>query len=221
MDPDNIESFEEWILYYKAGNINLKRDKLGQYLVYDTKMKKIVKIIPPLPKATDYVTTLATATNPDLRGVAEQTRAAVMEARATRIREAETEYLKAEQTLLQESDAWETARLAGDRAGCHAKALLVGMLSVELRQKEKALQEARYAIRYVPRKDHEVQRNLLDLETHDPRKLFISQLVQQEVKVQDRAVAAATATAAAVPTAATATAAAVPTAATAATTVPV
>ena len=188
MDPDNIESFEEWILYYKAGNINLKLDKLGQYLVYDTKVKKIVKIIPPLPKAADYVTILATSTDPVLRDTAEQSRTALMEARQTRIREAETAYLKAEQTLLQESDAWEVARKAGDRPACHAKALLVGTLSVELRQKEKALQEARYAVRYVPRKDQDVQRDLLDLETHDPRKLFISQLIQQEVKAQDRAV---------------------------------
>jgi hypothetical protein len=188
MDPANIESFEEWILYYRAGNINLKLDKLGQYLVYDTKLKEIVKIIPPLPKGADYGMLLATTTNSDLRGAAEATRHAIMEARATRIREAEIEYLKTEQTLLQESDAWGIAKKAGDHAGCHAKALLIGMLTVELRQKEKALQEARYAIRYVPKVDRELQRSLLDIDTHDPRKINIVQLIQHEVKVQDRVV---------------------------------
>jgi len=199
MDPANIESFEEWILYYRAGNINLKLDKHGQYLVYDTKVKKVVKIIPPLPKGADYGTLLATTTNPDLRGAAEATRTAIMEARATRIREAEIEYLKAEQTLLQESDAWTAAKGANDLAGCHAKALLVGLLTVELRQKEKVLQEARYAIRYVPKVDRDVQRSLLDIDTHDPRKINIVQLIQQEVKVQDRVVSLVPVAAAAAP----------------------
>jgi len=188
VDPTAIETLDDWLLFYKAGSKNLKLDKQGNYLVLDG--ERIVKMIPHLPKESDYVTILLSSTNTDLRGAAEAKRDAVRTTRQTLIDAAQKEYLEKEQELLGASDTWETTKRGNDAAARHAAALIVGTLTVELRQKETALQEARYPVRYAPRLNRDLPRKVIDIDTHDDRVISVAQLIVQEVATSDRGVAA-------------------------------
>jgi len=196
VDPSAITNLDEWLLFFKAKKTNVRLGSHGQYLVYDTRNSSLVKTISHLPKDFDYVSVLTSESTQlrDLQNLqtlqnrAEAKRTEVLEARNALIQTAETEFLKAEQALLQETDAWDTASLTGDQAGRHAKALLIGTLSLALREKETILQKARYPIRYVPKEPRELQRKDIDIATHDPRKIDIHQVLYQEVPLSSRTV---------------------------------
>ena len=189
VDPTAVETIDDWLLFYKAGSKNLKLDKQGNYLVLDR--ERIVKMIPHLPKESDYVSVLLSSTNADLRGAAETKRDAVRTTRQTLIDTAQKEFLEKEQELLGASDAWEVAKKGEDVAARHAAALLVGTLTSELRLKETALQDARYPVRYVPRLNRDLPRKVVDIDTHDDRVISVAQLMLQEVATSDRGVSLA------------------------------
>ena len=187
VDPTAVETLDDWLLFYKAGSKNLKLDKQGNYVVLEG--DRVVKMIPHLPKETDYVSILLSSTNADLRGAAEAKRDALRTTRQTLIDAALNEFLEKEQELLAASDAWEVAKQGSDVASRNAAADLVGLYTVELRAKEAALQEVRYPVRYVPRLDRILPRKVVDIDTHDDRVIPVTQLILQEVATSDRGVA--------------------------------
>jgi len=167
IDPARVETIDEWLKFYEQRYTNLRLDDGGYLSVYDpADSKKLVKRI-TLKKGVDAAQVLASSDTSKLRADAITSYDELRASKKTAIAIASAEYVEKEAELLVQSHLWEQSRDTAQRA---TLARQIGVLTRELEQLDKKLQDATYSRRTI-RENENMTGQMIDYRSHDTSKL--------------------------------------------------
>ena len=169
IDPERVNTLDDWIKYYDQAYTNLILDDGGHCSVYDTAdSKKLVKRI-PLKKGFDAFQLLAASESSELRARAVTKHDELLGEKKRKVSEISAEYATKEAELIEQTTLWNQSQDAAQRA---ALARQIGTLSRELAELDTKRQSAMYANRHII-SEESVTHQMLDYKSHNPKGIGI------------------------------------------------
>ena len=198
IDPARINTLDDWLGARSYKNV-VRDASTGDYLVHSLVPGGPTKTIPHLPKGSDFIPMLNSATlAPEARVAALAKRDQTGIHRSIQLGEFQETAWDVEQRLLTTTAAWKAAQAhatapgvpEGDRVTAKSvmaeRAREVGALSRQLNELKYLLSMRRYPVRQVV--ESVVERRIVHWASHDERIMDLAQLVERRDTLDERAV---------------------------------